>query len=210
MSVCTCARPRPQPITNVAIIDLLPGGFEVVGSSLQPGVSTISGVDYVDLREDRAVFFATVSEQRARDQLSNQIVQSRRIHVPPIFAESMYERNVKGPRRSGWKDQCRFGMREGRLRIHASIRLRLSLAALTLCCNLAALPKTAIARWASHFRNVFAIDNGKVLARHAHVRSEISHLDCRCANISPASDRCDACNLKTNIIGIIPELIRSH
>ena len=65
---------RDEPVTNVAIIDLLPGGFEVVGSSLQPGVSTIPGVDYVDVREDRAVFYATVSEQRTRDQLSDQIV----------------------------------------------------------------------------------------------------------------------------------------
>src|SRR6184192_2605468 len=48
---------RDEPVTNVAIVDLLPGGFEVVGSWLQPGVSTISGVDYVDVREDRAVFY---------------------------------------------------------------------------------------------------------------------------------------------------------
>src|SRR5262249_26393626 len=52
---------RDEPVTNVAIIDLLPGGFEVVGASLQPGVSTITGVDYVDVREDRAVFYATIS-----------------------------------------------------------------------------------------------------------------------------------------------------
>src|SRR4029450_1146187 len=50
-----------EPGKNIALIDLLPGGFEVVGSSLQPGVSTISGVDYVDVREDRVVFFATAS-----------------------------------------------------------------------------------------------------------------------------------------------------
>src|SRR5205085_1233507 len=46
-------------VSNVAIVDLLPAGFEILDSSLRPGVSTIKGVDYVDLREDRAVFFAT-------------------------------------------------------------------------------------------------------------------------------------------------------
>ena len=51
---------RPESVTNVAIVDLLPGGFEVVGSSLSPGISSINGVDYVEVREDRAVFFATV------------------------------------------------------------------------------------------------------------------------------------------------------
>src|SRR5438046_8505395 len=38
---------RDEPATNGATIDLLPGGFEVVASSLQPGVSTIPSVDYV-------------------------------------------------------------------------------------------------------------------------------------------------------------------
>jgi uncharacterized protein YfaS (alpha-2-macroglobulin family) len=87
---------RDEPVTNVAIIDLLPGGFEVVGSSLQPGVSTIPSVDYVDVREDRSVFYATVSSRAL--EINYQIKSSNRgeFTVPPIFAESMYERNVKG------------------------------------------------------------------------------------------------------------------
>ncbi|PYK17761.1 MAG: hypothetical protein DME55_08990 [Verrucomicrobia bacterium] len=87
---------RDEPVTNVAIIDLLPGGFEVVGASLQPGVSTIAGVDYVDVREDRAVFYATVSSSVL--EINYQIKSSNRgeFTVPPIFAESMYERAIKG------------------------------------------------------------------------------------------------------------------
>jgi uncharacterized protein YfaS (alpha-2-macroglobulin family) len=87
---------RDESVTNVAIVDLLPGGFEVVGSSLQPGVSTISGVDYVDVREDRVVFFVTASTNAL--EINYQIKSSNRgeFTVPPIFAESMYERNVKG------------------------------------------------------------------------------------------------------------------
>jgi alpha-2-macroglobulin len=83
-------------VTNVAIIDLLPGGFEVVGTSLQPGVSTISGVDYVDVREDRAVFYGTVSSSVL--EINYQIKSANRgeFTVPPIFAESMYERAIKG------------------------------------------------------------------------------------------------------------------
>ena len=86
---------RPEPITNVAVIDLLPGGFEVVGSSLQPGVSSINGVDYVEIREDRAVFFATVPTQTL--EITYQIKSDNRgqFVVPPVFAESMYDRNVK-------------------------------------------------------------------------------------------------------------------
>jgi uncharacterized protein YfaS (alpha-2-macroglobulin family) len=85
-----------ESVTNVAIIDLLPGGFEVVGSSLQPGVSSIAGVDYVDIREDRAVFFATASTSAL--EINYQIKSGNRgeFVVPPVFAGSMYERNVKG------------------------------------------------------------------------------------------------------------------
>jgi len=87
---------KNESVTNVAIIDLLPGGFEVVGASLQPGVSTISGVDYVDVREDRAVFYGTVSGSVL--EINYQIKSSNRgeFTVPPVFAESMYERAIKG------------------------------------------------------------------------------------------------------------------
>ena len=76
--------------------DLLPGGFEIVGSSLQPGVSSTNGIDYVDVREDRAVFFGTASGSVL--EINYQIKSSNRgeFVVPPVFAESMYERHVKG------------------------------------------------------------------------------------------------------------------
>ena len=87
---------KNEAVTNVAVVDLLPGGFEVVGSSLQPGVSSTTGVDYVDVREDRAVFFATASDSAL--EINYQIKSPNRgeFVVPPVFAESMYERNVKG------------------------------------------------------------------------------------------------------------------
>jgi len=48
------------------------------------------------VREDRAVFYATVSSSAL--EINYQIKSSNRgeFTVPPIFAESMYERNVKG------------------------------------------------------------------------------------------------------------------
>jgi uncharacterized repeat protein (TIGR01451 family) len=87
---------KNDTFTNVAVIDLLPGGFEVVGSSLQPGVSSINGVDYVDVREDRAIFFGTATENVL--EINYQIKSTNRgeFVVPPVFAESMYERNIKG------------------------------------------------------------------------------------------------------------------
>jgi uncharacterized protein YfaS (alpha-2-macroglobulin family) len=86
---------RSESVTNVAVVDLLPGGFEVVGSSLSPGISTINGVDYVEVREDRAVFFATVPTETL--EITYQVKSCNRGNfvVPPVFAESMYDRKVK-------------------------------------------------------------------------------------------------------------------
>ena len=86
---------RSESVTNVAVIDLLPGGFEIVGSSLSPGISSINGVDYVEVREDRAVFYATIPAQTL--EITYQIKSCNRGNfvVPPVFAESMYDRQIK-------------------------------------------------------------------------------------------------------------------
>ena len=85
-----------QPITNAAIVDLLPGGFEIIDSSARTGAGSIPGVDYVDVREDRAVFFVTAPTNTL--EINYQIKTCNRgdFIVPPLFAQSMYDRNVKG------------------------------------------------------------------------------------------------------------------
>ena len=85
-----------EPITNVAIIDLLPGGFEVVDSSARTGASSINGVDYVDVREDRAVFFLTAPANALEIDYQIKSCNRGQFIVPPVFAQSMYDRNVKG------------------------------------------------------------------------------------------------------------------
>jgi uncharacterized protein YfaS (alpha-2-macroglobulin family) len=85
-----------EPLTNVAIVDLLPGGFEVVDTSLKGGASSTPNVDYVDIREDRAVFFVTAPTNAL--EIDYQIKSNNRgdFIVPPVFAQSMYDRNTKG------------------------------------------------------------------------------------------------------------------
>jgi alpha-2-macroglobulin len=87
---------KPTALTNVAIIDLLPGGFEVVDSSLRPGVSSIHGIDYVDVREDRAVFFGTASRSALQIDYDIKSCNRGEFTVPPVFAQSMYDRGLKG------------------------------------------------------------------------------------------------------------------
>ena len=85
-----------RPATNVAIVDLLPGGFEVIGSSVQHGPLPTRGIDYVDVREDRVVFYATVPVQGLEIDYKIKSCNRGEFVVPPVFAESMYDRNVKG------------------------------------------------------------------------------------------------------------------
>ena len=85
---------RVLPVTNVAVLDLLPGGFEVADNSLQPGVGT-AGMDYVDVREDRAVFYGTATN--AVHEITYRLKPTARgeFTVPPIFAESMYDKTIQ-------------------------------------------------------------------------------------------------------------------
>jgi uncharacterized protein YfaS (alpha-2-macroglobulin family) len=85
-----------EPITNVAVIDLLPGGFEVIDSSARTGASPMNGVDYVDVREDRAVFFVTAPTSALEIDYQIKSCNRGQFIVPPVFAQSMYDRNVKG------------------------------------------------------------------------------------------------------------------
>jgi hypothetical protein len=85
-----------EPITNVAIVDLLPGGFEVIDSSARTGASLMNGVDYVDVREDRAVFFVTAPTNALEIDYQIKSCNRGQFVVPPVFAQSMYDRNVKG------------------------------------------------------------------------------------------------------------------
>ncbi len=74
-------------VPNLAVVDLVPGGFEPVWTDA-------FGADYHDIREDRALFFG--SAEGAALELGYRIKASSRglFTVPPAFAESMYDRSV--------------------------------------------------------------------------------------------------------------------
>jgi uncharacterized protein YfaS (alpha-2-macroglobulin family) len=82
-------------VNNVAVIDLLPGGFEVLRDSL-PRESAGWSADYVDIREDRVVIYgrfgSSVTELRYRAKLT----AAGKFVVPPAYAGSMYNRSLHG------------------------------------------------------------------------------------------------------------------
>ncbi len=87
---------RDEAVTNVAVTDLLPGGFEVVNSSLQPGAGTVPGFDYVEVREDRVVLFGTIGRRVSEVTYQIKPTNCGTYTVPPPFAESMYDRGING------------------------------------------------------------------------------------------------------------------
>ncbi len=86
---------RDEPITNTAILDLLPGGFEVAENSLQPGTGTVPGMDYVEVREDRAIFYGTLTKAVREIVYKIQPTCRGAFTVPPIYAESMYDHTLQ-------------------------------------------------------------------------------------------------------------------
>jgi uncharacterized protein YfaS (alpha-2-macroglobulin family) len=75
---------------NIAITDLLPGGFEVIRDSVHA-----PNMDYADVREDRVVFFGS-AEPTAKEIIYRiKSINKGQYTVPPIVAESMYDVKVK-------------------------------------------------------------------------------------------------------------------
>ncbi len=81
-------------VDNVSIIDLLPGGFEIVGASLPPGAGS-NGCDFVEPREDRAILFTSIHPKVQTITYRIKPCNRGEFVVPPIFAESMYDRTLK-------------------------------------------------------------------------------------------------------------------
>lgn len=80
-------------ISNVAILDLLPCGFEIADKSIEPGARQ-RGCDYIDVREDRVVFFTTLLNTGRTIEYRIKPTARGSFVVPPIAAESMYDRTL--------------------------------------------------------------------------------------------------------------------
>jgi uncharacterized protein YfaS (alpha-2-macroglobulin family) len=87
-------------IPDIAIVDLLPAGFEIdLESGRQalptPGVATMS-TDFVDLREDRALVFTSISDVTTAYAYTVKVTTPGTLVVPPPQAMSMYDLTLRG------------------------------------------------------------------------------------------------------------------
>jgi uncharacterized repeat protein (TIGR01451 family) len=90
-----------RDITNVAILDLLPGGFEVVPESIQTGTCSYGGFDYADVREDRVAIFGTVNNGETTITYRIKATNKGTYAVPPPQAEAMYHLKIRARGVSG-------------------------------------------------------------------------------------------------------------
>lgn len=86
---------------NVAVVDLLPAGFSVVRSSVLGTMRGDQGeqgrwrADYVDIREDRVVYYAGFGPQMTELRYQVKVTAAGDFTVPSVAAESMYDRSVR-------------------------------------------------------------------------------------------------------------------
>jgi uncharacterized protein YfaS (alpha-2-macroglobulin family) len=106
-------RALDAPVSNVAIVDMIPGGFEVdispegLGNrASRPADNSTWQPDFIDVREDRVVFYGTIDTD-ARTFVYRLKPTNRGIFtVSPLYAEGMYDRSVQARSTGG---QFRLG-----------------------------------------------------------------------------------------------------
>lgn len=85
---------------NTAIVDLLPGGFDIVLEASRRNQGSFHP-DYVDLREDRVLIFGTVNKSVQEFVYKIKPGNKGVYVVPPVFAEGMYDRTVRATGMAG-------------------------------------------------------------------------------------------------------------
>ena len=96
-------------VQNVAVLDLLPGGFEVVTESLrtdheednQSGDRDGFVPDYLDVREDRVVIYGTAESHAQEFVYKIRATNRGTYRIPPVQAQSMYKKSLQARGTSG-------------------------------------------------------------------------------------------------------------
>ena len=95
----------PEPVEDMVISDLLPGGFEIEDEKLltRMGRTDIRGIasSILERRYDRFLFFGTLygSKDDAVIEYNVRAVTKGTFAVPPVLAEAMYAPDVKASAR---------------------------------------------------------------------------------------------------------------
>lgn len=92
-----------EALQNIAVVDLLPAGFEIVPDSLKQSTSTDEEESdterwqpqTTDVREDRLIAFGAVPTEEVQYRYRIKAVNKGTYMTPPAYAESMYALDIK-------------------------------------------------------------------------------------------------------------------
>ena len=87
-------------VGNVAVTDLLPGGFEIVTESVRRQYGGWS-CDYLDVREDRLVYYGSFDERMVELRYRVKATSPGEFAAPAAHAAAMYHRGVRGRSEAG-------------------------------------------------------------------------------------------------------------
>lgn len=87
-------------VPNVVVTDLLPAGFEVIRSSVSRQ-SALWRADYLDIREDRLVWYGSFAPQMTELQYQVRVSAAGQFTVPVAAAEAMYDPRVRAQTPAG-------------------------------------------------------------------------------------------------------------
>lgn len=93
-------RAQGPRISNVAVTDLLPGGFEIVTESVRTRYGPWSA-DYRDVREDRLVIYGSFDERATEIRYRMKATNPGEYTAPAAHAAAMYHRGLRGNSASG-------------------------------------------------------------------------------------------------------------
>ena len=86
--------------TNIAVVDLLPGGFEVLTETVRNQYDHWYS-DYKDVREDRVVIYGSFTDRVTEISYRVKLTASGDFVVPSAFAGSMYDRSIQARTKPG-------------------------------------------------------------------------------------------------------------
>lgn len=87
--------------TNVAIVDLLPGGFEIMRDSFTSRNTGYSWRSHKDIREDRIVIYGDFGSDVSEYRYKAKLTAKGDFVVPSVYARSMYKRHLHARSVSG-------------------------------------------------------------------------------------------------------------
>jgi len=93
-------RSTGRPRSNVAVVDLLPGGFEILTESVRRQYGGWSA-DYLDVREDRVVVYGNFADRMTEINYRVKATSAGSFTLPAAFAGSMYDRTIQARTRPG-------------------------------------------------------------------------------------------------------------